>query len=132
MQRYNLYELRATPRLFDELFPFKPPPPLVQRHAAPSEQEQDRQVSQREGLRLKDRLEERDIDEGELNEERDRDGEEEHLVRVAGEERDVQPSVLQRGCQIKEDKGSEGLRGCEPVSVWPDAGVRQTKECTIV
>lgn len=105
----HLYNLRAAPCLFDELLPLVPPAPLVDRHAAPAEEQEDRQVANREGLRLEDGLEEGNVDEGELDEERDRDGEEEHLIRGPGEEGDVEAAVLQGGGEVEEHERGERL-----------------------
>lgn len=59
---------------------------------------------------MEDGLEEGNIDEGELDEERGRDGEEEHFVDVALEEGYVESSVLECGSEIEEDERCEGLK----------------------
>lgn len=113
----SLYNLRATPRFLHELLALEPSPPFVDRHAGASQEEQDRQVPERKSLGLEDGLEEGDIDKGELDEERDRDGEQEHLVRRAREERHVQPTVLQRRRQVEENERGEGLRAVRAIQL---------------
>lgn len=78
-------------------------------HATPPKKQQHRQIPQRQRLGLEDALEPRDVDEGELDEERDGDGEEEHLVGCAGEEGDVETAVLESGGEVEKDEGGEGL-----------------------
>jgi len=63
--------------------------------AARTEQDQDGQVAQGERLGVEDGLEEGEVDEGELGDEGDRNGEEEHLVGCAGDERDVETTSLE-------------------------------------
>ena len=78
-------------------------------HTATAEDEEDCQVPHRQRLRLEHRLQERDVDQGELNDERGGDGEEKHLVDVSLEEGHVQAAVLKCGSEIEEDERREGL-----------------------
>lgn len=82
----------------------------MQAHTARSEGEQDGEVAERQRLRLEDGLEGREVDEEELDHERDGDGRKEHPVDVAAEEGDVEASVLKGRGEVEEDEGGEGLR----------------------
>lgn len=83
----------------------------MQAHATRRQREEYAEVPQRERLGLEHRLEERDVDEGQLGEERDGHGEEEELVGAPGEEGDVEAAVLKRRGEVEEDEGGERLRG---------------------
>ena len=87
--------------------PLVPPSRLVQAEADATERKEDREVAEREGLCLKDRLQRREVDEKELSDERDRDCEDEHPVLS---QTAAQATVLDRRDQIQKDEGREGLK----------------------
>lgn len=62
---------------------------------------------------MEDGLEEGEVDEGELGDEGDGDGEEEHFVRCTADEGDVETTSLECRDEIEEDEGGEGLRESE-------------------
>ena len=80
----------------------------MQRRRDRAERKQRAQIRHIQRLRLEDALEERHVDERELDDEGHGDGAEEHFVlRDAAAE----AAVLERGHEVEEDEACEGLRG---------------------